>query len=396
VYMNPKDKVVIVTGASSGIGEATARQFGREGSKVVLAARRIERLNLLAQEIIEMNTGAETLVIQSDLTKLEDIQNLVSATIEKFGRVDILVNNAGFGRIDWLENLDPVKDIQSQFDVNVLGVIQTTRQVLPIMIKQRSGHIINMGSMSGLVGSPTYTIYSATKHAVHGFSESLRREIQPWGIDVSMLYPAGVKTEFQSRAGIKRKTGATTPKALLLTAEDIGQAEDVEAHVVPEDGIRLAERLRVPEEQPELPAARGVHREQDGHDQRGAHRQRLKALGVERDPDGSFACHEHELAGRQRSHGEPDVHREDREREGPGRPADGGLRGERTQEDVPVPRLAEPEPVGVEGDASWNDDRQDEESTEGDEPPVEGHWAHLDRSRAKPEDVQPSSRPKNR
>jgi short-subunit dehydrogenase len=191
---------------------------------VVLAARRIERLNLLAQEIIEMNTGAETLVIQSDLTKLEDIQNLVSATIEKFGRVDILVNNAGFGRIDWLENLDPVKDIQSQFDVNVLGVIQTTRQVLPIMIKQRSGHIINMGSMSGLVGSPTYTIYSATKHAVHGFSESLRREIQPWGIDVSMLYPAGVKTEFQSRAGIKRKTGATTPKALLLTAEDIGQA----------------------------------------------------------------------------------------------------------------------------------------------------------------------------
>jgi len=222
--MNIKGKTVIVTGASSGIGEATARQFGREGAKVVLAARRADRLEALAQEITAMNTGAETLVVQSDLTKLDDIQKLVNATTERFGRVDVLVNNAGFGRIDWLENLDPVKDIQAQFDVNVMGVIQTTRQVLPIMMKQRSGHIINMGSMAGLIGSPTYTVYSATKHAVHGFSESLRREVMPWGIEVSMMYPAGVKTEFQSHAGIKRKTGATTPKALLLTADDIGRA----------------------------------------------------------------------------------------------------------------------------------------------------------------------------
>ncbi|HEY5730420.1 MAG TPA: SDR family NAD(P)-dependent oxidoreductase, partial [Anaerolineales bacterium] len=108
--------------------------------------------------------------------------------------------------------------------VNVLGVIQTTRQALPIMMKQRSGHIINMCSLAGLVGAPTYTIYSATKHAVHGFSESLRREVKPWGIDVSMLYPGGIKTEFQAHAGIKRKTGATTPKALLRTAEDVGRA----------------------------------------------------------------------------------------------------------------------------------------------------------------------------
>ncbi|HET9590175.1 MAG TPA: SDR family oxidoreductase [Anaerolineales bacterium] len=222
--MDVKGKVVIVTGASSGIGEATARRFGREGAKVVLAARRVDRLEALAQEISGMGTGAETLVVPADLSKLEDIKSLIDQTLETFGRIDVLVNNAGFGRLDWLENLDPVKDIRAQFDVNVLGVVQTTRQALPVMIKQRSGHIINMGSLASLVATPTYTIYAASKHAVHGFSEALRREVKPWGIDVSMLYPGGVKTEFGEHAGIKRKTKATTPKWLVLSAEDVGRA----------------------------------------------------------------------------------------------------------------------------------------------------------------------------
>ena len=231
--MDIKGKVVIVTGASSGIGEATAREFGREGVKVVLAARRVDRLEELAKKINAINPNAETLVVQADLTKLDDINALIQQTMDTFGRIDVLVNNAGFGRITWLEKLDPIKDIQAQFDVNVMGVIQTTRQVLPIMMEQRSGHIINMGSLAGLVGAPTYTVYAATKHAVHGFSESLRREVKPWGIDVSMIYPAGVKTEFQSHAGIKRKTGATTPKALSLTAEEVGR-----------EVVRLAQRPR--------------------------------------------------------------------------------------------------------------------------------------------------------
>jgi short-subunit dehydrogenase len=222
--MDIQGKVVIVTGASSGIGEATVREFGREGARVVLAARRVNRLESLAKEINAMGTGAETLVVEADLSRLEDIQTLIDQTLERFGRIDVLVNNAGFGRLDWLENLDPIKDIEAQFDVNVLGVVQTTRQALPTMIKQRSGHIINMGSMAALVATPTYTIYAASKHAVHGFSEALRREVKPWGIDVSMIYPGGVKTEFSEHAGIKRKTKATTPKFLLLSAEDVGRA----------------------------------------------------------------------------------------------------------------------------------------------------------------------------
>jgi hypothetical protein len=201
-----------VTGASSGIGEATARQFGRQGAKVVLATRRVDRLENLAQEIAALGNGAEALVAQADLSKLEDIKSLVDRTLEKYRRIDVLVNNAGFGRLDWLENLDPVKDIEAQFAVNVLGVVQ------------RAGHIINMCSMAGLVGAPTYTIYAASKHAVHGFSEALRREVKPWGIDVSLIYPGGVSTEFGKHAGIKRKTKATTPKFMLLTPEEVGQA----------------------------------------------------------------------------------------------------------------------------------------------------------------------------
>jgi short-subunit dehydrogenase len=222
--MDIKGKVVIITGASSGIGEATARQFGLKGGKVVLAARRVDKLESLAREINALGVGAEAFVVQADLSRLEDIQSLIEQTLKKFGRIDVLVNNAGFGRLDWLENLDPVKDIQAQMDVNAMGVIQATRQVLPVMIKQRAGHIINMCSMAGLVGMPTYTIYAASKHAVHGFSEALRREVKPWGINVSMIYPGGVVTEFQQHAGIKRKTNATTPKFMLLTAEDVGRA----------------------------------------------------------------------------------------------------------------------------------------------------------------------------
>ncbi|MBK7448315.1 MAG: SDR family NAD(P)-dependent oxidoreductase [Anaerolineales bacterium] len=222
--MDIKDKVVIVTGASSGIGAAAALEFGREGAKVVLAARRFERLQAVAHEIELMNTGAQALVVRTDISKLEDIERLVNQTLAAFGRIDVLVNNAGFGRLDWLEKLDPMEDIKGLMDVNVMGLIQTTRQVLPVMIRQHSGSIINMCSISGLVGTPTYTIYSASKHAVHGFSEALRREVEPWGIHVSLLYPGGVKTEFAQRAGIKRKTNASTPNFMVLTAEQVGKA----------------------------------------------------------------------------------------------------------------------------------------------------------------------------
>jgi len=217
------NQVVIVTGASSGIGEATARAFGREGARVVLAARRLDRLEVLAGEIQNSSPGAQAAAVAADLSQLADIQNLVAQTLQRFGRIDVLFNNAGFGRLGWLETLDPVKDIEAQLAVNLLGVIQTTRQVLPVMIGQKSGHVINMASMSAFVGTPTYSIYAASKFAVRGFSEALRREVAPWGIRVSVIYPGGVATEFASHAGIQRKTGATTPRWMVLSADDVAR-----------------------------------------------------------------------------------------------------------------------------------------------------------------------------
>lgn len=226
-------KIVIVTGASSGIGEVSARAFARAGARVVLAARRVERLEAVAQAI--RAAGADALVVPTDLGQLADIQNLVRQTRDRFGRIDVLFNNAGLGRLDWLEKLDPVTDIEALVAVNVLGVVQTTRQVLPVMIEQRSGHIVNMASVAALIGTPTYSIYAASKFAVRGFSEALRREVEPWGIRVSLICPGGVATEFAPVARLHRRTRAATPKSLTLTAEAVARA-----------AVRLARSPRPP------------------------------------------------------------------------------------------------------------------------------------------------------
>lgn len=214
--------VLIVTGASSGIGEAVARLFAREGYRVSMGARRLERLQGIAADI--ESGGGQAISVQADLTKVEDIQKLVEKTLEGFGQIDILVNNAGFGRIKWLEELDPAKDIQAQIQINLISTILITREILPYLIQQRSGHIINMGSLGGLVASPTYTVYSASKFGLRGFTEALRREVGVYGIHVSGIYPGAVRTEFKQHAGIDRKTGRTTPDSLLLEPEDVAQA----------------------------------------------------------------------------------------------------------------------------------------------------------------------------
>ena len=214
--------VIIVTGASSGIGEATARLFGENGYRVVLAARRLDRLEALKAEI-EAKGGA-ALAVETDVSAPGPLQALVDKTLQTYGQIDILFNNAGFGRTKWLEELDPEKDIAAQVQVNLTGVIQATRAVLPHMIERRSGHIINMGSQAAFVATPTYTVYAATKFGLRGFSDALRREVGVWGIKVSVIYPGGVSTEFGQHTQAKRKTGITTPKALQLKPQDVANA----------------------------------------------------------------------------------------------------------------------------------------------------------------------------
>ena len=214
--------VLLITGASSGIGAAVARRFGRADYRLVLAARRFDRLSALADEI--RRQGGQALPVAADLSQLSDIQRLVQATLDQYHQIDILFNNAGFGRLDWLEGLDPLEDVQAQIQVNLLGMIWMAQAVLPHMIERRSGHIINMASMAGWIASPTYSIYAATKFGVRGFTEALRREVSLYGIHVSGIYPGAVDTEFRTQARIRRKTGMTTPKRMRLTAEQVAQA----------------------------------------------------------------------------------------------------------------------------------------------------------------------------
>lgn len=213
--------VLLVTGASSGIGAATAQLFGRRGYRLALVARRMERLQALADEIAA--GGGEALPVRADLSRLEDIQAAVGATLEHFGQIDVLFNNAGFGRLSWLENLDPIEDVQEQIDVNLTGLIQTTQAVLPHMIARHSGHIINMSSVAGWMATPTYSVYAASKFGIRGFTEALRREVGVYGVRVSGIYPGGTRTEFAQQARIERKTQKTTPAFLRLEAEEVAR-----------------------------------------------------------------------------------------------------------------------------------------------------------------------------
>jgi short-subunit dehydrogenase len=185
---------VIVTGASSGIGELTAREFARAGAITVLAARRVKRLRQLEDKIEEM--GGQALAVPTDLTDLDQIKNLVKTTLSKFGRIDVLANIAGWGLYDWFEELSP-DELRRSYEVNVIGLAELTRQVIPTMKAQRSGFILNMSSYVSRISVPPLTVYASTKYAIEGLTDGLRRELLPWGITVIRVHPSSVSgTEF--------------------------------------------------------------------------------------------------------------------------------------------------------------------------------------------------------
>lgn len=187
-------KVAIVTGASSGIGESTARELAQAGAITILAARRVERLQRLEREIREM--GGRALAVPTDLTRPEQITNLVQTTLSNFGRIDILANIAGWAVYDWFEELSP-EEVRRPFEVNVIGMAELTRQVIPAMKAQRSGYILNMSSYVSRLAVPPMTVYASTKYAVEGLTDGLRRALLPWGITVIRIHPSSVTgTEF--------------------------------------------------------------------------------------------------------------------------------------------------------------------------------------------------------
>ncbi|PBB06654.1 MULTISPECIES: SDR family oxidoreductase [Salimicrobium] len=220
---NLQNKTAIITGASSGIGKAVAHHLAGQGANVVLAARRSDRLQELADEVKnEHNTGVK--VVETDVTKKEDLENLVSETKSEFDSVDIFINNAGVMLLSFLKN-DHVDEWEQMVDVNIKGVLFGVHAVLPTMVEQESGHIINISSVAGHEVFPSSAVYSATKYAVRALSMGMEKELSRTGVRVTNISPGAVDTEltdhitdgdvFDMFKGASSKT---------LKAEDIAKA----------------------------------------------------------------------------------------------------------------------------------------------------------------------------
>ena len=189
---NIQGKVVVITGASSGLGEAAARFLSAEGATVVLGARRSERIQSLAAGLGKRDGKA--LALQTDVTDYDQVKRLVDAAVEKFGRIDVMLNNAGLMPHSPLERLK-IDDWNRTIDVNIKGVLYGIAAALPHMKQAKRGHIINVSSVAGHKVTPGGAVYSATKHAVRVLSEGLRMEVKPYNIRTTVISPGAVATE---------------------------------------------------------------------------------------------------------------------------------------------------------------------------------------------------------
>jgi short-subunit dehydrogenase len=194
--VNMNKPVMIITGASSGIGAATARRLAQEQVCLTLAARRAGRLQALAKEIEA--SGSEVLIMPTDVTRRAELDRMVQATLARWGRVDVLLNNAGISFDEPLVQLAPDK-IRAELAVNLLAVIECTQAVLPAMLQQKIGHIINVASIEGLIATPGSSVYCASKFGVFGFSDALRRQLRGTGVHVSAVCPGYTPSEITPR-----------------------------------------------------------------------------------------------------------------------------------------------------------------------------------------------------
>lgn len=224
------DKVAIVTGASSGIGEATALALGKAGCRLVLAARRADRLKDLEQRIVR--EGGHAVSVTCDVADREQVRAMVEETMSDFGRIDILINNAGVMPLSPLAKTR-FDDWDRMIDVNIRGALSCMGLVLPVMLEQKSGHIVNVSSVAGRIVFPTGAVYCGTKHALHAISEGLRAEMalhDPPMLDirVTIIAPGVVRTELPDSITDEESRKATKEmfanRANALESEDIAQA----------------------------------------------------------------------------------------------------------------------------------------------------------------------------
>jgi len=189
---NTTGKVVVITGASSGLGEAAARLLSEQGASIVLGARRADKLQTLVAELIAK--GGKAIAVTTDVTKRDEVQKLVDAAVKTYGRIDVIINNAGLMPQSLLEQLK-VDEWDRMIDVNIKGVLYGIAAALPYMQKQKAGHIINVSSVAGHKVGPGSSVYAATKYAVRALSEGLRQEVKAYNIRTTVISPGAVATE---------------------------------------------------------------------------------------------------------------------------------------------------------------------------------------------------------
>lgn len=234
-----KDKVVIITGASSGMGEAAAKHLAELGATVVLGARRTEKIEKLAKDIQE--TGGKALSVTVDTTNLEQVKNLVDTAVQQFGRVDVIINNAGIMPLSPMDRIN-VAEWNTMIDVNIKGVLNGIAAVLPYMKEQKFGQIINTSSVAGHKVFNGSAVYSATKYAVRALTEGLRMEVKQYNIRTTIVCPGAVKTELLehiSEADIQQankdyvgEVGISPDSFARVVAFTISQPEDVDINEV--------------------------------------------------------------------------------------------------------------------------------------------------------------------
>jgi NADP-dependent 3-hydroxy acid dehydrogenase YdfG len=218
------NKVAIVTGASSGIGYSTSLALSNVGLKVAMGARRLDKLELLKEEI--MKNKQEVFAGKLDVTSKSDCDSFVDAVVRKWGRIDVLVNNAGLMPLSHFENRK-VREWEQMIEVNIKGVLYCTSAVIPHMIKTKSGHIVNMSSVAGRIVFAGGTVYCATKHAITAFSEGLRKELSPkYNIRVTCIEPGAVATELLDTITDESMVGfiQATKNMEILQSADIANA----------------------------------------------------------------------------------------------------------------------------------------------------------------------------
>lgn len=199
--MDFNDKVILITGASSGIGKETAMEFAKMGANIILVARRKDKLEQVENELKKFHVS--TLVCQCDVSKKEQVEQISKVVLEKFDSIDILINNAGFAIYGSVSDLS-IDEIESQMETNYFGMVYCIKNFLPSMIKKKSGHIVNVASVAASFGLPGIASYCASKFAMLGFSEGLKHELKDTGVGITVVSPIMVRTNFFDHSSFEK------------------------------------------------------------------------------------------------------------------------------------------------------------------------------------------------